>query len=90
MGMILKHEIYLSNAYVRNAMCSHLFVALSVNAVSVFKPCMTLRGLGDKGCHLIESHLQYLEDEGRSRPTQQYQKCMVLVAWLLLRVLCLW
>ena len=46
------------------------FVALSVNAVSVFKFCMTLRCLGDKGCHLIES--QYLEDEGCSRPMQQY------------------
>ena len=33
---------------------------------------MTLRGPGDKGCHLIESHLQYLEDEGCLRPMQQY------------------
>ena len=48
------------------------FVALSANAVSVFKSCMTLRSLGDKGCHLIESRLQHLEDEGRSRPVQQY------------------
>ena len=47
-------------------------VALSVNAVSVFNPCMPLRGLGDKGCHLIESHLQYWEDEGCLRPMQQY------------------
>ena len=48
------------------------FVALSVDAVSVFKSCMTLRCLGDKACHLTESHLQYLEDEGCSRPMQQY------------------
>ena len=34
------------------------FVALSVNAVSVLKSCLTLVGLGDKGCHLIESRLQ--------------------------------
>ena len=35
------------------------FVALSVDAVSVFKSFMTLRCLGDKACHLIESHLLY-------------------------------
>ena len=48
------------------------FVSLSVDTVSVFKSCMALRSLGDKGCHLFESHLQYLEDEGCSRPVQQY------------------
>ena len=32
------------------------FVALSVKAVSVFKSCLTLRGLGDNNsCHLVES-----------------------------------
>ena len=36
------------------------FIALYVNAESVFKSCLTLRGLGDKGCHLVESPLQYL------------------------------
>ena len=34
--------------------------------------CMTLRGLGDKGCHLVESPLQYLEDKGFSIPLQHY------------------
>ena len=46
------------------------FIVLYVNAESVFKSCLTLRGLGDKGCHLVESPLQYLEGKGFSIPLQ--------------------
>ena len=47
------------------------FIALYVNAESVFKSCLTWSsGLGDKGCHLVELPLQYLEDRGFSIPLQ--------------------
>ena len=42
------------------------FLALYVSAESVFKSCLTLRGLGDNSCHLVESPLQCLEDKGFS------------------------
>ena len=45
-------------------MCSHLLLVYLDNAVSVFKSCMILRGLGDIGCHLTESSSSYLQDIG--------------------------
>ena len=33
------------------------FIALYVNDESVFKSCLTLRGLGDNSCHPVESPL---------------------------------
>ena len=55
------------------------FIALYVNPESVFKSCFTSRGLGDKGCHLVESPLQYLEDKGFSTPLQHYYNFFYLV-----------
>ena len=66
------------------------FAALSINTVFVFKSCMTLRGLGDKACHIMESHLQQLEDEGCSRPYNGTVLEMYGFSWLQLKVLCLW
>ena len=54
------------------------FIALYVNPESVFKSCFTSRGLGDKGCHLVESPLQYLEDKGFSTPLQHYYNFFLL------------
>ena len=55
-GMNLRHKIYVRYRYNRLHM-QLSFIALYVNAESVFKSCLTLRGLGDNSLRLVESPL---------------------------------
>ena len=66
--MNLKHKIYVM--HVADSIRSYLLL-LYMSMQCLFKLHLTLRGLGDNSCHLVESPL-YLEDKGFSRPLQQY------------------